>query len=105
MVLKQINLKITILALFLIIGAETQNIVDYTPWNDRGEGNFWYLDRHVIDCGKGGRNKFINGFAYQRDGDNIRYKFSCAPFSYIGERVSVKINFNLGFHLRCPTSS
>ncbi len=67
-----------------------QNSVDYTAWNDRGEGNFWYLDRHVLDCGKANKNKFINGFEFQRNGDNIRYKFSCTPFSFTGQTQAVK---------------
>jgi len=58
-----------------------QNIIQYTPWNDRGEGNFWYLDRHFLDCGKT-NSRFMNGFQFERNGDNIRYRFSCTPFSF-----------------------
>lgn len=46
-----------------------------TEWNDRGEGHVYYLDRHTtINC----VNSFLSGFHLDRDGERIRYQFSCS---------------------------
>ena len=67
----------------------SENHIMYTAWNDRGESHWKYLDRHRLDCSQYG-NYFINGFQFQRNGDQIRYKYSCTPFSFTGQKTSVK---------------
>jgi len=62
-----------------------------TAWNDRGESHWKYLDRHQLDCSQYGGNRFINGFQFQRNGDQIRYYYTCTPFSFTGQKSSVKI--------------
>lgn len=72
-----------------------------TNWNDRGEGNFWYLDRHFLNCNYRtghtpyrGMNfhysqgtytrRFLTGFHLDRSGDRIRYQFNCSHFGFSG---------------------
>lgn len=46
-----------------------------TPENDRGGGDFVYLDRHNIECGK---DEVLNSFKYERQGaDKIYYSYNC----------------------------
>lgn len=46
-----------------------------TPENERGNGDFVYLDRHNIECGT---NEVLNSFEYKRQGaDKIYYSYNC----------------------------
>ncbi len=46
-----------------------------TDWNDRAEGNIYYLDRHFVACPRA-----LQGFKLERDGDRIRYNIKCRNF-------------------------
>ncbi|VDI33629.1 uncharacterized protein [Mytilus edulis] len=47
-----------------------------TNWNNAGNGNTVFLDRHRLSCGA--RGNVINMFKLERSGSNqVRYKFKC----------------------------
>jgi len=66
-----------------------------TDWNDRGQGNFVYLDRHLLDCSQFGGNRFINGFKLERNGDQIRFRYSCSQVSFNQNQQQVKFLKNI----------
>ena len=43
-----------------------------TKWEDRSEGNIYFLDRHFIQCPSA-----LQGFKLNRSGDRIQYIFKC----------------------------
>jgi len=47
-----------------------------TPWNDAGNGNVIYLDRHHLSCISG---TALSRFRLQRSGNTIRYNYRCCP--------------------------
>jgi hypothetical protein len=50
-----------------------------TGFNDEGDGNVWFIDRHNIECDD---NQFINYFKFVRSGQNkFRYEYSCISYS------------------------
>ena len=52
-------------------------VLKNTDYNDDGNGNAVYLDRHNIDCGK---DSLISGLKLVRDGKgNYQYQYQCAP--------------------------
>ena len=53
----------------------------YTRFNHDGRGNFVYLDRHQVSCG---RNKMISSFRLQRDWSHryYRYVYTCCTTPY-----------------------
>jgi hypothetical protein len=76
-----------------------------TQWDDRGEGNVWFLDRHFLNCdyrvgavkfesfnhpySNGSlTHKFLTGFHLDRSGDRIRYQYDCSDFSFNGATSS-----------------
>ena len=58
-----------------------RNCVDkYTSWNNAGNGNTIYLDRHRLNCG--GAGKAMKMFKLERSWPNkIRYKYTCCQLS------------------------
>jgi len=52
-------------------GGNTQR---YTNWNNSGNGNIFYLDRHHVDC----QHHLLIDFQLERSGNNIRYRYNCS---------------------------
>lgn len=67
--------------------SETQNGSYYkqTNWNDYGEGNIWYLDRHDINCDKG----VVQGFHLQTQPNLIRYNYKCRDIPNVDNSIRV----------------
>jgi len=68
-------------SLLLQLANAQRNCVDkYTSWNDAGDGNTVYLDRHRLNCG--GAGNAMKMFKLERRRPNrIRYKYTCCQLS------------------------
>jgi hypothetical protein len=67
-------MKILILSILFIISTPSKVIDRATPWDSSGNGEVYYLDRHEVKCLY---NEVLSNFKLERNGDNIRFVFSC----------------------------
>ena len=56
-------------------------------WNDSGAGNIFFLDRQDVACAA---NEGISQFVMAREGNNIRYNYSCSKSSKITTNCQTK---------------
>ena len=50
----------------------------FTPWNDNGNGNAIYLDRHSLNCGPS--SDVLRSFKLETSATKMRYKYTCCHF-------------------------
>ena len=68
------------LLVFLLqfVNGQSHCVDKYTNWDNAGNGNTVYLDRHRLNCGSGGN--VMSMFKLERSDSNpnqVRYKYRC----------------------------